>query len=260
MKGIYAPVVPLQSELTSATEQVASPTLQRTREMPDGHSHPKRRRFPDAAVSTWAILRPSSSVPILATNGQLGASQAGIRIQQPILRKEEHALAALNLRLSTPLDQKLGREAAIGLSVRPNKRLPIELILERRVALDRGGRNAFALIAAGGFDDKRLIKKISMSGYAQTGMVGLAQKDGFVDGSFRVEQKLLDRKHTGFRIGGGVWAATQPGVERIDLGPILAVKQKVGAANFRISAEYRWRAVGQARPASGPALTIGTDF
>ena len=218
------------------------------------------RRFPNPSVSAWAIVRPAGSAPNLATNGQLGASQAGIRIQQPLIRNDRQTLIAFNLRVSAPLDQRLGREAGLGLATRPVKQIPVELIFERRVALDRGGRNALAVIAAGGFDDKPIIRKVSMSGYAQTGMVGFSQNDGFIDGALRVERALLDHNHTGLRIGAGMWGAAQPNAARIDAGPILAVKQRLGAANLRISAEYRWRVAGKVRPASGPALSIGTDF
>ncbi len=223
-------------------------------------SAPLSRRFPDLSISAWAIVRPVGTVPNLATNGQLGASQAGVRIQQPLIRSSARTLIALNLRVSAPLDQRLGREAGLGLATRPIKQVPIELIFERRVALDRGGRNAAAVIAAGGFDDMPIIKKVSMSGYAQTGMVGFARNDGFIDGALRVERSLLNHSRTGLRLGAGLWGAAQPDIARIDVGPILAVKQRLGAANLRISAEYRWRLVGQARPASGPALSIGTDF
>jgi hypothetical protein len=219
-----------------------------------------QRRFPDLSVSAWAIVRPAGSVPNLATNGQLGASQAGVRIQQPLIREDQRTLIAFNVRVSAPLDQRLGREAGLGLAVRPIKQVPMELILERRVALDRGGRNALAVIAAGGFDDKPLIRKVTASGYAQTGMVGFAKNDGFIDGAVRVERALLDHSNGSLRLGAGLWGAAQPNVARIDAGPILAVKQRLGGANLRISAEYRWRLAGQARPASGPALTIGTDF
>ena len=225
---------------------------------PDDAAH--HRRFLNLNISAWAILRPAGSGLNLATNGQLGASQAGVRIQQPLLHIGQRLPIVLNLRVSAPLDQKLGREAGVGLGARPVKEVPVELILERRVALDRGGRNAFAVIAAGGFDDKRLVSKVSISGYAQAGIVGFAGNDGFVDGALRVEQALLDRDHTGLRVGAGLWGAAQTGVARIDVGPILAVKQRLGAVNLRISAEYRWRVAGQARPASGPALSIGTDF
>ena len=223
-------------------------------------SAPHSRRFSNLSISAWAILRPAGSGLNLATNGQLGASQAGVRVQQPLLHIGQRLPIAINLRVSAPLDQKLGREAGIGLATRPVKQAPVELILERRIALDRSGRNAFAVIAAGGFNDKWLVSKVSLSGYAQTGIVGFARGDGFVDGALQIERGLLERSRTGLRLGAGVWGAAQPGVARIDVGPILAVKQRIGPASLRISAEYRWRVAGRARPASGPALSIGTDF
>jgi hypothetical protein len=237
--------------------QAAPQTLPRSQEAKAEYSHVVSSKLFDLRVSAWAIVRPMSSDLNLTTNGQLGGSQAGFRIQQPLLRRQR---TALNLRISTPLDQRLGREAGIGLSTRSIEPVPIELIVERRVALDRGGRNAFAAIMAGGFDNERLIKKISISGYLQTGIVGFSRKDGFIDGALRVEQALLDRDRTGLLIGGGLWGAAQPNVERIDVGPIVAISQKLGSANIRISADYRWRIAGQARPGSGPVLSIGTDF
>ena len=225
---------------------------------PDSASH--SHRFPNLNISAWAILRPAGSDLNLATSGQLGASQTGVRVQQPLLHIGQRLPIAFNLRVSAPLDQKLGREAGIGLETRPVKQVPVELILERRVALDRGGRNAFAVIAAGGFNDKRLVNKVNLSGYAQTGIVGFARGDGFIDSALQIERALLDRNHTDLRLGVGFWGAAQPGVARIDVGPILVIKQRLGAASLRISAEYRWRVAGQARPASGPALSIGTNF
>jgi hypothetical protein len=254
------PVAQAQNQVEAQARPIASPLQPDTSALPLPSNPALPRRFPDLRISAWAIMRPTGSVPNLATNGQLGASQAGVRIQQPLIRSDQRTLVAFNVRVSAPLDQRLGREAALGLAVRPIKQVPMELILERRVALDRGGRNALAAIAVGGFDDKPLVRKVIMSGYVQTGLVGFAQEDGFIDGAVRAERAVLDHSNGSLRLGAGLWGAAQPNVARIDAGPIVAVKQRLGAANLRISAEYRWRLVGQARPASGPALTIGTDF
>lgn len=221
---------------------------------------PTRSRRPlDLGASVWAILRPASSVSTLATNGQLGASQVGLRLQQPLLRFNADNSIALNFRLSTSLDQK-GAEAGAGLAVRPIADVPVELIIERRIAIERGARNAMAVILAGGIDDKSIDRGFTLSGYVQGGIVGFSRKDAFIDGALRVERALFDRSGTELRIGTGLWGAAQPKVSRIDLGPMLAIKQKVSSANIRISAEYRWRVSGDARPASGPAFTVGADF
>jgi hypothetical protein len=221
---------------------------------------PTRSRQPiDLSASVWAILRPASSMSTLATNGQLGASQVGVRLQQPLLRFGTTNSIALNFRLSTPLDQK-GTEAGAGLAVRPIGDVPVEVIIERRIAIERGARNAMAVIVAGGIDDKMIDRGFTLSGYAQGGIVGFSQKDAFIDGALRVERALFDRSSTELRIGAGLWGAAQPKVSRIDLGPVVAIKQKVSSANIRISAEYRWRISGDARPASGPVLSVGADF
>jgi hypothetical protein len=248
------PLKPAQSEPSVYKKELRS-TEARPR-----YATPNQSWLLDPSVSAWAIIRPASTGAVLATNGQLGASQIGVRIQQPFLRSGTRPRLAVNLRVSTPLDQKSGSEAGIGFSGRPASGVPIELIVERRVGLDRGGRNAFAVIAAGGFDDKIVSTKAGISGYAQAGVVGFSRKDGFIDGAVRIEQTVLDQSHTELRIGGGLWGAAQPGVSRLDTGPILAIKQNLGSINLRISAEYRWRILGEARPASGPALSIGADF
>lgn len=247
-----APLIPPMPRTQPATAAVSAPVA--------APEISQSSRFSGASLSAWAIVRPDSSGTILATNGQLGASQAGVRIQLPLFPSAGKAPVAFNLRASTPLDQKLGSEAGLGLSVRPVQDVPAELIIERRVALDRGGRNAFAVIAAGGIDDQPLTGKMTVSGYAQGGVVGLSRKDSFIDGALRVEQVIFNHKRTGLRFGAGLWGAAQPGVSRVDLGPIMAVKQSIGGASLRISAEYRWRVAGQAQPASGPALAIGADF
>ncbi len=261
-KQIVQEFVAAQQPISARTGTPSQTSLPMPSRSPDASpgSVLHSRRFPNLSISAWAIFRPAGSGLNLATNGQLGASQAGVRVQQPLLHIGPRLPIAFNLRVSAPLDQKLGREAGIGLATRPVKQVPVELILERRVALDRGGRNAFAVIAAGGFNDKRLVNKVSLSGYAQTGIVGFVRGDGFVDGALQIERALLNQNHTELRLGAGFWGAAQPGVARIDVGPILAVKQRLGPASLRISAEYRWRVAGQARPASGPALSIGTDF
>ena len=196
----------------------------------------------------------------MATNGQLGASQIGIRIQQPVAYIGARQVASLNVRVSAPIDQRPGREAGIGVAIRRSAVVPFELIAERRIALGEGGRNAFAMIAVSGFDDLRVAPGLTLSGYAQAGVVGFRKRDGFADGAGRIERILFDRKRSAVRIGTGIWGAAQPGITRLDIGPLAALKQKVGSSNIRISAEYRWRISGQARPASGPALSIGADF
>ena len=61
-------------------------------------------------------------------------------------------------------------------------------------------------------------------------------------------------------IGGGAWGGVQPGLSRLDIGPSATVRLRVGGTTVRASADYRFRISGDAAPASGPALTLATDF
>lgn len=196
-------------------------------------------------LSAWMLVRGDTS-PGLATAGQLGGSQAGVRARMRLM-------PGLHLagRLSGPLRSRFGKEAAVGLDVRPLDSVPVTFMVERRIGLDRGGRDAFGIGAFGGFD-RTVSTGLRLDGYAQAGLVGLRRWDGYVDGALRVEQSVI--KTIG--VGAGVWGGAQPGAARLDIGPQLVVH----TGRFRIGAEWRQRVAGDARPGSGPVLSLGADF
>ncbi|MBS1239358.1 MAG: hypothetical protein H6R45_64, partial [Proteobacteria bacterium] len=59
---------------------------------------------------------------------------------------------------------------------------------------------------------------------------------------------------------GGAWGGAQKGAARLDIGPSASLQLKLGEANSRVSMDWRFRVAGEARPASGPALTISAGF
>ncbi len=64
-----------------------------------------------------------------------------------------------------------------------------------------------------------------------------------------------------FALGIGLWGGAQRGATRFDLGPAATIDLPVTrAAHLRVALEWRQRVVGAARPGSGPALSIGTDY
>lgn len=201
------------------------------------------------SASAWALVRPSLGSASLASGGTLGASQAGARLR--------YALApwlAASLRASAPLGHRLSGEAAAGVTVTPSPRVPLHLTLERRMALgDGGGRSAFALFAEGGVYGRALPQGFRLDGYAQAGVVGARRRDLFADGAVAITRPLAGT----LSVGGGVWAGAQPGVSRVDVGPRLSLRLTPRA---RVDLDWRQRVAGNARPASGPALTIASDF
>ena len=204
------------------------------------------------SLSAWAILRGSAE-PGLASAGQLGGSQAGLRIRYDM----ESGLAA---RVSAPLRSKVGKEAAVALDWRPIRQVPITFTIERRVGLDRAGRDAFAAGAFGGFDSVSLPGGVRLDGYAQAGLVGLKRRDASVDGAVRAERPLLARGRFRLGAGAGLWGGAQPGVSRLDVGPQLVAHLPLAGGAFRIGAEWRQRVAGEARPGSGAVLSLGADF
>jgi hypothetical protein len=206
---------------------------------------PAERRW---AVSAWAFWRRGDG-GALASGGALGGSQAGARATYRL-----GPALDLSLRLAAPIRRAAGAEAMLGMDWKPIHRLPIHLLGERRQALGRDGRSAFQVTAYGGIDDLAL-GRLRVDGYAQAGLVGLRRRDGFVDGAVRLSLPVR-----GLKLGAGAWAAAQPGVARFDAGPQVSLRLRLGKAAVTVSSDWRMRVAGNARPDSGPALTLATGF
>jgi hypothetical protein len=205
------------------------------------------------SLSAWSFVRRGGSAS-LAAGGLLGGSQAGARLLYRLDRGSERP-PALSVRLAAPLRRPAGAEAALGLDWQPSARLPVHLLVERRQALGRDGRSAFQLTAYGGVGDVPL-GRFRLDAYAQAGVVGARSRDRFGDGSIRLSLPLTRN----LRAGAGAWASAQPGLARVDLGPQAALRLPVAGRTVTLAADWRLRLAGNARPGSGPAVTIGTDF
>lgn len=205
------------------------------------------------SLSVWAFVRQGDPAP-LASGGMLGGSQAGARLTYRLNRDSARPLA-LSARLSTPLRSAAGADAALGIDWKPVRRLPVHLLAERRQALGREGRSAFAVTLYGGVSDAPL-GPFRIDGYAQAGLVGARSRDRFGDGSLRVSLPLAGRA----RFGAGAWAAAQPGLARLDIGPQAALRLPVAGRAVTLAADWRVRVAGDAEPGSGPTLTLSSDF
>jgi hypothetical protein len=163
---------------------------------------------------------------------------------------------AVSARLYSPLRQPSGAEAALGLEVQPLKAVPVRLLAEQRQALGRDGRSAFAIMAHGGISEQPVLGPVRLDAYAQAGIVGLRSQDGFVDAAVRLGAPITND----IRFGIGAWGAAQPGVSRLDVGPQASYRLPVLGRGVNASLEWRVRVAGDARPGSGPALTLSTEF
>lgn len=207
------------------------------------------RRF---AGSAWIFVRQGSGAQ-LVPGGMLGGSQIGGRITYRLNHEPGRPLS-LSARFYSPLNERRAAEAALGVEWKPVSALPIRLLAERRQAVGSRGRSAFSLLGYGGVSEVP-VGPARLDAYAQAGMVGLKRRDLFADGSVQLGVPM-----GAFKLGGGLWGAAQPGVERLDIGPQISVRLPVPGANLRLSADWRMRVAGDAAPASGPSITLATDF
>ena len=198
--------------------------------------------------SAWAILRPEGRATPFAS--PLGGSQAGARIAYALGKSRRVALYA---RASSAIDAA-EREAAVGLDWRPT-RLPVHLIAERRIGIE-GVRSGTAIGAVGGVGPTRVAGPVRVEGYAQGGVIFRDGREGFADGSIRFTLPATSR----IDLGVGAWGGAQKGAARADVGPTVGVAVPVAGRTIRLSADWRQRVAGDARPGSGPAVSLGVDF
>jgi hypothetical protein len=205
------------------------------------------------AASAWLLTRGGANGTL--TGGQLGASQAGLRMTYLLDERRRVALAA---RIATPLRGR-GTEAAIGLDWQPTA-APVHLVLEQRVGLD-GARGGPTALAIAGLNPTPIAAGFRLEAYAQGGVILRDGKaEGFGDGAARLARPVATLGGATLDLGLGAWAAGQRGAARVDAGPTLGVALPVAGRSVRVSLDWRQRVAGDARPGSGVALSVGSDF
>lgn len=204
------------------------------------------------SASAWLVARPGTGLGVAPGAGQLGGSQAGVRVAYVLVARQRLAATA---RVTTPL-RGAGREASIGVEWQPTK-LPIRLVAEHRVGLDGtvGGPGA-GVIA--GVD--AALADFRLEGYGQAGALRRVRMEPYADGAIRLSRTLHDRAGLRLELGLGAWGAAQRGVKRLDVGPSIVAILPIAGHPIRISLDWRQRLAGSARPGSGPALSVGSNF
>jgi len=211
------------------------------------------------SLTGWLLWRPDAGASF-AQAPLLGGSQGGVRLDYRLWSAGTRSLALYG-RMTRALERPFAEEAAVGVALRPVAGLPVSLLAERRQRLGTGGRSAFAFLAAGGFGPKPVGPRLELEGYAQAGIVGLPGSDGFADGRLSLDYKLTrGARHPDLAVGLVVSGGAQTGASRLDIGPQLRLRLPVAGGHLRLSAEWRERIAGTARPSSGPALTLVADF
>ena len=206
----------------------------------------------------WVFVRSPNGGNGLAESGQLGGSQAGLRLDYALGADPARGLR-LSARISAPLAGK-GREAAFGIGWKPGAGLPLALTIERRIGLDAAGRDAFAAGVAGGIGAVALPADFRLEAYGQAGMVGLRHRDAYADGAAGALRPVMAVPGASVSAGAGIWGAAQPGVARLDVGPRIRATIDLGGARIGAAVDWRQRIAGDAGPRSGLAITLDGSF
>ncbi|WP_374524506.1 hypothetical protein [Sphingopyxis sp.] len=211
------------------------------------------------SLGGWLYLRggPAGAPDGIAEAGQLGGSQAGLRLAYGFGdtgRLRAYGRATMAVRAPEQ------RELAFGAAFAPVSRLPIDIAVEQRVAIGREGRTALAVMATGGVGDVALPAGFRLDAYAQAGIVGARRRDGFADGAIVIDRRLGADERAPLRLGALAAGAIQPGASRVDVGPRLTIRLPDVGKGGRIALDWRQRLAGDARPESGLALTLAADF
>jgi hypothetical protein len=248
--GDAVPSLPLPLQQQAGTDSAAPPPV-----LPPAALPPLPARAPLAgwSLSGWLYVRGAAPDGI-AAGGQIGGSQAGVRLA--------HGFGATGRtraygRATAAVRRLRQRELAVGVAHAPMAGVPFDIAVERRVAVGREGRDAFAAMVAGGVSERRLSAGFRLDAYAQAGVVGATRRDAFADGALVADKRLGG---SALRLGALAAGAVQPDAARVDVGPRLTLGLPRVGQGARIALDWRQRVAGGARPGSGLALTLAADF
>lgn len=235
----------------------ADPAVERLRPGNGEWPAPAQRRWSGDAWLAWregsGALQAGVAVPTY------GGSQAGVVLRYA-LTESAHRPAAY-LRAVHALASRRESDLAAGVMVRVLPKVPLAAHIEARLTRrDSGVELRPAAFVSGGGETGPLVAGVSARGYVQAGYVGGRDATAFADGSAIAEQPVWRRDAAVITAGAGLWGGAQRGAARLDVGPSAGVRFPLGIGTARLSADYRLRVAGDARPASGPALTLSAGF
>ena len=215
----------------------------------------------------WVLMRAGSGDAAQAPGAaSYGASQAGAIVRYRLGKGEvgsSYAYLRTSLAINAPGQD---REVAIGFGMRPVRKLPLRVLVEARLQDTKASPMQVRPVATviTELPWQRLPLGFRAEAYGQAGYAGGRGATPFFD-----VQALLDRplrgvvpRNNDLRVGAGFWAGGQEGAVRLDVGPRLSFRIDPGrlAGPSRVALDWRFRLAGDARPDSGPAITVTSAF
>lgn len=214
----------------------------------------------------WLLMRAGSGAAAQAPGAaSYGASQAGAVVRYRLGRgdlHESYGYLRTSLAINAPGKDK---EVALGFGFRPVSRLPLRVLAEARLQDTNGSAMQVRPVATVVTElmPQRLGLGFTAEAYGQAGYAGGRGATAFYDVQAVVERALprIGGRNRDLRLGAGVWSGGQEGAVRLDVGPRASFRLDLGDANpARVALDWRFRVAGNARPGSGPALTVASSF
>lgn len=218
------------------------------------------------SADDWLLLRDRGGDAAQAPGAaSYGASQVGAVLRYR-LGDGGSGNPYAYLRASFAIDAPgKDREAALGLGVRPVASLPLRALVEVRAQDSAVGpvrlRPVVAVVTELPWQDLPL--QLRGEVYAQAGYAGGRDDTAFFDAQALVDRPVAELlpQASELRVGAGAWAGGQRDAARFDIGPRVTLGVDLGGhARGRIALDWRFRVGGNARPGSGPALTVASSF
>lgn len=199
-------------------------------------------------------LGGSTAAPILG--GGQSAAQLAYGIDPLAARP-----LSIHARIAAANSEPDSAQLAAGVSWRAIPAL--SLAVERLVPVGDSSRAAWNLRVAGGYDRPAPTRRQwhDLSIYGELGIVGLHSRDLYGAGIVRVGERFAVGRNS-LMAGAGAWASVQRAdstVSRLEAGPSFRFHLS-SPAPLDVIADYRIHVAGNAKPGSGPVLTIVTGF
>lgn len=260
-----APASPALQEPDDVTPQFANPTF-----VDDPADSIGPAKVPNSArrlsLDAWAFWRQGSRglATTIGRSPTYGASQLGGILQYRLdpSSKRDPRFFVRAYRALVPQGET---ELSAGASARPLRGVPVRLHAEVR-ATERPGAPGSqidfrpAVFATSELPPLQLPLGSRFEAYAQAGYVGGNGATAFADGQMSLLHNVTRFSIGRLSGGAGAWAAAQEGASRVDVGPSLRFDTELGKVPVRVTADYRARVAGDAKPDSGFAVSLSSGF
>jgi hypothetical protein len=267
-EGEPAPTFLLTSLLRSTNPALATPPHRKRLPVvaDTAQESAPRKDDPRWSGDNWLLLRAGSGVAAQAPGAaSYGASQAGAVVRYRLGRgdlHESYGYLRTSLAINAPGRDK---EVALGFGFRPLARVPLRVLAEARLQDTKGSPMQVRPVATviTELPPQALPLGLRAEAYAQGGYAGGRGATAFYDAQVMIDRAVpgIGGRNRDFRVGAGAWSGGQDGAVRLDIGPRASFRLDLGDATpARIALDWRFRVAGNARPGSGPALTVASSF